>query len=152
MICMYVHAAMNDKNRKEICRLYCAIKKTNGELIKTIFHCSWTASGRKRGKHVLSHMERYNGTHLKTAMNNCVPAPMPAGSPGAQTQCRLSAACAMLPTGNVLPIYSDETGNNCKFNILGIVTSSFVFKIIVQQDLRPAGYVSLFINVKQMAR
>lgn len=50
-----------------------------GALIETIFHCSWAASGRKRGKHVLSHMECYNGTRLKTAMSNCIPALVPAG-------------------------------------------------------------------------
>lgn len=32
--------------------------------------------GRQTGKHVLSHMERYNGTRFKTPMNNCIPAPV----------------------------------------------------------------------------
>ncbi len=56
------------------------------------------------------------------------------GSPWAQTQLLSNwmsarAPSAMLSTGNVLPINSDETGNNCKFDIPGLATSSFVSKI-----------------------
>lgn len=62
------------------------------------------------------------------------------GSPGAQTQLlsklmRAGVPSAMLSTSNVLPINSDETGNNCKFDIPGLATSSFVSKIIVKNNI-----------------
>lgn len=39
-----------------------------------------SATGWKRGKHVPSHMERYNGnTFKKQAMSEYIPAPVPAG-------------------------------------------------------------------------
>lgn len=62
------------------------------------------------------------------------------GSPGAQTQLlskwmRAGVPSAMLSTGNVLPINSDETGNNCKFDIPGLATSSFVFKAFVRNKI-----------------
>lgn len=41
----------------------------------------------------------------------------------------------MLSTGNMLPINSDETGNNCEFDIPGLATSSFVFKAFVQNKI-----------------
>lgn len=56
------------------------------------------------------------------------------GSPGAQTQLlsnwtSAGVPSAFLSTGNVLPINSDETGNNCKFDIPGLAPSSSVSKI-----------------------
>lgn len=62
--------------------MYCAIKKCMGgagALIETIFYCSSAASGWKRGKCVLNHMGSYNGTRLKTAMSNSIPALVPTG-------------------------------------------------------------------------
>lgn len=69
------------------------------------------------------------------------------GSPGAEAQLlsklmRAEVPSAMLSTSNVLPINSDETGNNCKFDIPGLATSSFVTKVI--GDVVPAVYVFYF--------
>lgn len=50
-----------------------------GALIETIFYCGSAASGWKRGKRVLDHMGNYNGTRLKTAMSNSIPALVPTG-------------------------------------------------------------------------
>lgn len=61
------------------------------------------------------------------------------GSPGAQTQflsnwMSAGAPSAMLFTSNVLPINSDETGNNCKSDIPSLAMS-FVHKSIVQSSI-----------------
>lgn len=80
MICTYsTHCNELQEQGRNVQIVLCNKETKGGALIETIFHCSWTASGRKRGKHLLSHMECYNGTRLKTAMNNCILALMPAG-------------------------------------------------------------------------
>lgn len=74
------------------------------------------------------------------------------GPPGALTQLHSNwttpgAPSAVLSTSNMLPIICDETGNNCKFDIPGLSTSSFVSITIVHNRI-PGQEESLFIHFK----
>lgn len=84
--------------------MYCAIKICmgrgaggGGSLIETIFYCSSAASGWKRGKRVLNHMECYNSPRLKTAMSNSIPALVPTGhsSLAESSASRIWVLCAL---------------------------------------------------------
>lgn len=73
------------------------------------------------------------------------------GSPGAQPQLdsywtTAGAPSAMPSTGNVLPINSDETGNNCKFDIPSLAMSSSLFRTTIQHKIAAASRIRVCLH------